>query len=100
MLRECDKCGTPFERTHPARKFCDTCRSRPAQTDVAICPVCSTAFIVHPAPGRPRVYCTRECARWANLNPSALADYRRMVEESKRDPLAMDRYMVPKEGGQ
>jgi endogenous inhibitor of DNA gyrase (YacG/DUF329 family) len=69
MMDGCERCGAPFEVTHPLKRFCSEgcqraaeCRRyRARRTESAICPRCGTTFERTATTKRLKVYCSLEC---------------------------------------
>ena len=69
MTAACERCGTPFEVTHPLKRFCsERCRRivanqryRAHRTESATCPRCGTTFERTTTTKRKQVYCSPEC---------------------------------------
>ena len=69
MMPSCERCGEPFELTHPLRRFCsERCqraaecrRYRARRTETATCPRCGASFERSATTKRLKVYCSLEC---------------------------------------
>jgi endogenous inhibitor of DNA gyrase (YacG/DUF329 family) len=65
----CERCGEPFERTHPLKRFCsercqraaECARYRARHTEQATCPRCGTTFERATTTKRVKVYCSTGC---------------------------------------
>jgi endogenous inhibitor of DNA gyrase (YacG/DUF329 family) len=69
MMDGCEHCGTPFEVTHPLKRFCsERCqraaecrRYRERRTESVTCRRCGMAFERTTTTKRLKVYCSLEC---------------------------------------
>jgi endogenous inhibitor of DNA gyrase (YacG/DUF329 family) len=69
MTAACEQCWTPFEVTHPLKRFCsERCqraaecrRYRARRTETATCPYCGTSFERTTTTKRLKRFCGLEC---------------------------------------
>ena len=68
-MPSCERCGEPFELTHPPKRFCsERCqraaeseRYRARRAESATCPYCGTTFERTTTTKRLKRYCSLEC---------------------------------------
>jgi endogenous inhibitor of DNA gyrase (YacG/DUF329 family) len=68
-MPSCERCGEPFEVTHPSKRFCsERCqraaecrRYRARRTESATCPRCGATFERSTTTKRLKRYCSLEC---------------------------------------
>jgi endogenous inhibitor of DNA gyrase (YacG/DUF329 family) len=69
MTAACERCGAPFELTHPTKRFCsERCRRvvanrryRAKRTETATCPRCGATFERSVTSKRLKVFCSLAC---------------------------------------
>jgi FPG/IleRS zinc finger protein len=92
-MAACERCGAPFEVTHPMKRFCsERCqrqsekeRYRARHTEEATCKRCGRSFERVVIGQRKKVYCSLECQYEArSVEYRQRPDLRRRLERARR----------------